>query len=808
MNSPQNIDQHLYRILNDRFGFTHFRGRQLEIIRYVSLGQDGLVVMPTGAGKSLCYQLPALARGLTLVVSPLLALMKDQVDALCEKGIKATYINSSITPGERKKRIMEVQQGMWELLYVAPERFSPQFIEQMQFADIQLLAIDEAHCLSQWGHDFRPDYLRLGKVRRALGNVPTIALTATATPKVQEDIVQTLGIGHGERFIFGFDRENLLLEVQQTDRDKDKIEVILRSCDVGATLIYCATRKNVEKVTHHLREHGIPAGMYHGGMEMEDRIAVQEAFMGNEISVVVATNAFGMGVDKEDVRSIIHWDFSSTIEGYYQEIGRAGRDGKLSKVILLYRDIDRKVHEFFIQSSYPEKKDIEEVWAILLEKQSQIVWTTLDELAKQLPDRFSDRMVGSCLYSLQREEYIRRIPASERPGKLRLLQFRPARMPKGNRGMVFEHIVSRIGENYQTIFSLFPEAEAKKLDLSREQYMTILRALDEMGYISWSPPERIGGVEILRAERELDIDDAKITARREMELKKLDLMRSYARSACRRRYLIEYFGQSAPWEYCGTCDQCQKRKISKQQAISPEQLILVRKILACVARMEEFAKGKWFESRFFSPKWIVEVLVGDDKRVSKFGFHKISTFGILEKEQKKKLLAIIEELFFQNLLEIEHTTRTINERQVTYKQYGISQEGWEVMTGKKKEVFLNIFQEQARRAERKRQKEEEKRKEKERQKRKKEERKKEESKRRRQFENSSLFQALRRKRMELARRDNLSKAYRVATDSMLMEIEDKMPESIEALQEISGFGPWRIQKYGQDFVDIVLERKT
>ena len=807
MNNPPNIDQHLHEILKDRFGFTHFRGRQLEIIRHVSLGQDGLIVMPTGAGKSLCYQLPALARGLTVVVSPLLALMKDQVDSLCEKGIKATYINSSITSGERKKRIMEVQQGMWELLYVAPERFSPLFIEQMQFADIQLFAIDEAHCLSQWGHDFRPDYLRLGKVRRALGNVPTIALTATATPKVQEDIVQTLGITHGERFIFGFDRENLLLEVHQTDRDKDKIEAILQNCNVGATLIYCATRKNVEKVTHHLRERGIGAGMYHGGMEMDDRNSVQEAFMNNEVSVVVATNAFGMGVDKENVRCIIHWDFSSTIEGYYQEIGRAGRDGKLSKVMLLYRDVDRKVHEFFIQSAYPEKKDIEEVWKILLEKQSQVVWTTLDDLAKQLPDRFSDRMVGSCLYSLQREEYIRRIPASDRPGKLRLMQFRPARMPKGNRGLVFEHISSRIGGNYQTVFSLFPEAEAKKLDLSREQYMTILRALDEMGYISWSPPARVGGVEILRFEQELEIDDAKITARREMELKKLDLMRSYARSICRRRYLIEYFGQSAPWEYCGTCDQCQKRKTSKQQAITPEQLLLVRKILACVARMEEFSKGKWFESRFFSPKWIVEVLVGDDKRISKFGFHKISTFGILENEQKKKLLTIVEELFFQNLLEIEHITRTINERQVTYKQYGISEDGWDVMTGKKNEIFLNVFLEQAKRAEKKRQKEEDKRQEKQRKKQRKEQLKQEEKQRRKQFENSSLFQALRRKRMELARRDNLSKTYRVATDAMLIEIEEKMPESLDELQQISGFGPWRTQKYGQAFVDIVLERK-
>lgn len=807
MKNTQNIDRHLHEILNKRFGFTHFRGRQLEIIRHVSLGQDGLIVMPTGAGKSLCYQLPALARGLTLVVSPLLALMKDQVDALCEKGIKATYINSSITPAERKKRIMEVQQGMWELLYVAPERFSPQFIEQMQFADIQLLAIDEAHCLSQWGHDFRPDYLRLGKVRRALGNVPTIALTATATPKVQEDIIQTLGISHGERFIFGFDRENLLLEVRNTPKDEDKIKAIVENCEVGTTLIYCATRKNVEKVTYHLRERGIRAGMYHAGMEMEDRITVQEAFMNNEIPVVVATNAFGMGVDKEDVRCIIHWDFSSTIEGYYQEIGRAGRDGKLSKVILLFRNVDRKVHEFFIKSSYPEKKDIEEVWKILLEKQSQVVWTTLEDLAKELPERFSDRMVGSCLYSLQREEYIRRIPASDRPGKLRLMQFRPEREPKGNRGIVFEHIISRIGENYQTIFSLFPEVEAKKLDLSREQFMTILRALDEMGYISWSPPERIGGVELLRFEQALEIDDSKIAARREMEMQKLELMCSYAYSICRRRFLIEYFGQAAPWEYCGTCDECRGRKGGVFAPITPEQLTLVIKILACITRMKKFSEGKWFEAKTFTPKQIVEVLVGDEKRVSKFGFQKLSTFNLLGSESKNRLLKIMEELYFRKLLMVEHATNEINGRQITYKRYGISPEGEEVMYGRKKDIVLQIFQEEIEKEERKRRQDTAKKNEKRIQKENKEKRKEEEIQRKQQFQSSSLFQALRRKRMELARRDNLTKAYRVATDSMLIEIEDKMPKTLDDLQEISGFGPWRIQKYGQAFLDIVLERK-
>ena len=308
------------------------------------------------------YQLPALVRGFTIVVSPLLALMKDQVDALREKGIRATFINSSISSSERRQRIQEVQKGVWELLYVAPERFSPEFLQKMRNVDVRLLAVDEAHCLSQWGHDFRPDYLRLGKVRRELGYVPTIALTATATPEVQEDIAKTLGIANSRRFITGFDRENLVLDVLNTPRNADKIRGLLDNCNQGPTLVYCATRNNVERVTQALREQGVSAAMYHGGMEMTDRIEVQEAFMSNQVPLVVATNAFGMGVDKEDIRCIMHWDFPSTIEAYYQEIGRAGRDGKESKVVMFFRDSDRGIHEFFIRSSYPPAEYVHMIW--------------------------------------------------------------------------------------------------------------------------------------------------------------------------------------------------------------------------------------------------------------------------------------------------------------------------------------------------------------------------------------------------------------------------------------------------------------
>ncbi|MBW1880346.1 MAG: ATP-dependent DNA helicase RecQ, partial [Deltaproteobacteria bacterium] len=258
----------LRALLQERFGFPDFRPGQVEVVEHVTAGRDALVVMPTGSGKSLCYQLPALARGgTTIVVSPLIALMKDQVDALVDKGVRASFLNSSLGNAEYRERRDAVRRGEVDLLYVAPERFSPAFHEFLQKVDVRLLAIDEAHCLSQWGHDFRPDYLRLGKVRDALGRPPTVALTATATPEVQRDILETLGLGEAHSFIRGFDRENLVLEVLQVDGRAHKDALLADLVASGPAIVYAATRKNVERATRGLRDVGVRAGMYHAGLD-------------------------------------------------------------------------------------------------------------------------------------------------------------------------------------------------------------------------------------------------------------------------------------------------------------------------------------------------------------------------------------------------------------------------------------------------------------------------------------------------------------------------------------------------------------
>ncbi len=337
------------------FGLDDFRPAQREVIEDVMRGQDVLCVMPTGAGKSLCYQLPAAADGgLTIVVSPLISLMEDQVQQMRDEGIAASLLNSSLSPALRRQVIAELNDGFEGLLYVAPERFSTaDFLEVLQKLKPKLFAVDEAHCVSQWGHDFRPEYARLGEVRRSLGNPPCIALTATATEDVRADIIRQLDLKEPTVVVTGFDRTNLLYESRRVAKAQEKeVELLnLLRQEPGSTIVYCATRKAVDEVSSvlsgNLRDR--PVFAYHAGMDTADRTANQERFMQTPRGVAVATNAFGMGINKPDIRLVVHYNLPGTLEAYYQEAGRAGRDGSPSRCVLLFSYQDRYTQEFFIE---------------------------------------------------------------------------------------------------------------------------------------------------------------------------------------------------------------------------------------------------------------------------------------------------------------------------------------------------------------------------------------------------------------------------------------------------------------------------
>ncbi len=629
-----------------KFGLSTFRPGQRDVVAAVLEGRDCMCIMPTGGGKSLCYQLPAIMRpGLTLVVSPLIALMKDQVDSLRQRGIRAEFVNSSLDAGTQRERLAGLGAGEYDLFYVAPERFrSRAFLDELHKHPISLLAVDEAHCISEWGHDFRHDYTRLGEYRQRLGNPQTIALTATATSDVRADIVLQLQMKEPATFVAGFARPNLRLEVVpvSSDSDKDQFVTGLVRNTRGCGIIYAATRKACDSLATYLKTVDRRSiAVYHGGLESDVRRKTQEAFMAGDVELVIATNAFGMGIDKSDVRFVVHYHYPGSVEAYYQEAGRAGRDGQPSRCVMLYLPSDARIQRFFIESAYPDPSVVQQVYEFLLAQEADPIELTQQELKEALKLSISSEGIGTCERLLEKCKVLERLEPNRNMGILRLNSDAPTLvdfLPRQatTQRQTLQQIESIIGDRrFEGVF-FRPEALADRLETTLPTLTRTLRELTKLEAFDYVPPFRGRAIHIKRRDlpfQKLDLDFAALLTRKAADYAKLDeVVRLATTRRCRQRFVMEYFGDPDAAN-CGRCDQCDRGSnasserqsyVERPSRIVPAQepavLQVVLKALSGVARARERV-GK---------NLIAAMLVGSRaERVAKAGLQRLSTFGLM-----------------------------------------------------------------------------------------------------------------------------------------------------------------------------------
>ncbi|XVJ67876.1 MAG: RecQ family ATP-dependent DNA helicase [Lacibacter sp.] len=567
--------QRIHSILQHYWGYSSFRPLQKEIIESVLAGKDTLALLPTGGGKSICYQVPALAKdGMCIVVSPLIALMKDQVQALHQKKIEAAAIYTGMPFPQVKEILQLAVNEKLKFLYVSPERLTTNlFLEYLPGMNVQMIAVDEAHCISQWGYDFRPSYLKIAALRNELPNVPVLAVTASATPKVQDDICEKLQFTHHHIYKGSFLRPNLSFSVFKVESRINKILQVLNNVQ-GTAIVYCKSRRMTQEVAQLLQLQNIRADFYHAGLSNEERSAKQEAWLQNQTRVIVCTNAFGMGIDKPDVRVVIHHDIPDCLENYYQEAGRAGRDGKKAYAVLLYEEKDLRELEGLPAIRFPSIEEVRHVYQCLVnylqvpEGSGEMEWMEFDitDFIKKF-----QLNVHTAMYSLKTLEQEGWLSYAEQifiPSRLVFTTDKETLFEFEKKRADLEPLVKALLRNYGGIFDMESIISEKQLvkftQQSLEEVKQQLVQLHQLGIVNYSPQKDKPQLQFTQGRPSVENlfihPQNRLNRKAEFE-KRIQTMIAYAKeqTQCRSKIISTYFGD-ADSDECSICDVCLWKK--------------------------------------------------------------------------------------------------------------------------------------------------------------------------------------------------------------------------------------------------------
>jgi len=569
-------------ILKQYWGYDSFRGIQSDIIESILAGKDTLGLMPTGGGKSICFQVPALMlEGLCLVVTPLISLMKDQVQQLKNRGVRAEAVYSGMMRDDIVRVLDNAVHGAYKLLYISPERLSSElFLAKLaRMRQVSMIVVDEAHCISQWGYDFRPSYLQIAKIRRLLpvDDVPVLALTATATPKVVDDIQERLGFRARNVFSMSFERKNLIYVVRETEDRAEEMLHILRGVPTGSAIVYTRTRQQTVDIARYLEENGITASNYHAGLTNAEKDYRQANWTKNQVRVMVATNAFGMGIDKPDVRMVIHFNMPDSLEAYFQEAGRAGRDGKTSYAVLLYNHQDIKTLNRRVPETYPDleyvRKTYENVACFLQVGVGEALGRTFYFPMETFCQRFHQFPVqtGAALNLLSNAGYIEYHEEQEFKSALHFILRKEELYRIYTTDEDTDLLIQTILRTYPGVFANFVYVEETNLahltGFSAAQVYQMLKDLHHRRIIDFIPHRKTPtvGYTVARVDTELISLPAMVYEDRKADFQqRIEEMAHYAISTdtCRSRMLLHYFGEKADRD-CGQCDVCLEKKKTK-----------------------------------------------------------------------------------------------------------------------------------------------------------------------------------------------------------------------------------------------------